>query len=179
MPGQCYRHSCSLPPMSLLILAEWRADKMHFAAEDWIRISTGHKWFVKLRRTNLSCDGFLCQGLGEAGWGWKWEQWPYFSLTKSPPISKLHLTFMLLLVIKYGICFVDSKMSRKEGAVMGVSPNQSAITASISPDVFKGWTCWGAVPIYTTQHGETTRMVEWENLLRQRSVYFFFLKRGK
>lgn len=36
---------------------------------------------------------------------------------------------MSLLVMKCRICSVDSRTSREEGAVMGVSPNQSAITA--------------------------------------------------
>lgn len=60
-------------PVPLPALVERGAAKMCFAAQDWLRISTGLSCFVKLRRNNPSCHGFLCQGLGEAGWGWKWE----------------------------------------------------------------------------------------------------------
>jgi len=59
---------------------------------------------------------------------------------------------------------------------VGLSPNQSLITVSISPEVSKVWMC--RVPVDTTQPVETTGVVgrgwNWKTCFNQWSVHFFF-----
>lgn len=58
---------------------------MHFAAEDWFRVSTGHNCFVKLRRINLSCNGFSVPRFGRGRVGMEVGAMTIFFPRKSPP----------------------------------------------------------------------------------------------